>query len=655
MRFAPQTTEKPKPSVRRIVLLSVITFALVGGASAGSVAVYNSFYHSRVYPGVHVGAYSFGGFSANEAKQFVEGANNRYSHNGLPIVFTDKLGASRTVQFSIAPDDETPESMKLQSEIAAEQAMAVGRNGSGWGNFWYPLWLRFNPVQIAVPVIVDTERVESSLRATLASYEDVAHDAALVYDPTSKTPTVVREEVGQTFNYEDIIQQLQTTMSKMSEAPASASLMLRTPTIVASEITAVLPKLQSVIALGGMSLHYVHPETKERIEWEISDANIAGFVAVERDNERNIIVSLDSQKLTRYIDETITPEIYTEPKEAKFTMNDGKVEEFQASRTGLTVSKEETVEQLMAAFRARNYETDSIIKTVAVTVKIVEPTLRTAEVNSLGITEMLGTGTSNFKNSPSNRIKNIALAVKKINGLLIKPGEEFSANKAAGPYTTENGYLPEQVIKGNKIIPEVGGGMCQVGTTLFRMAMNSGMPITERTNHSLVVSYYSDPFNGNPGTDATLYEPVLDFKFLNDTGSHILLETEMDVEKGELRFTLWGKPDGRNGSFTHPLVSRWIPAGATQVTYVDNGSLKPGERKCQNAFRGAVASFTYTRVTPEGETVNHVFDSYYRPLPQICLEGAEPGTVCDGKLCVTTAPETEGPFGLPPGTPEATE
>ena len=77
--------------------------------------------------------------------------------------------------------------------------------------------------------------------------------------------------------------------------------------------------------------------------------------------------------------------------------------------------------------------------------------------------------------------------------------------------------MPESVIKGNELKDEVGGGMCQIGTTLFRMAMNSGMQITQRANHSLVVSYYADPVNGNPGTDATLYEPILDLKFELDS------------------------------------------------------------------------------------------------------------------------------------------
>ena len=304
-------------------------------------------------------------------------------------------------------------------------------------------------------------------------------------------------------------------------------------------------------------------------------------------------------------------------------MENDRVKEFQASQSGLSLDIDKTFEELDAIFRERNYSPAEPIKTLTVSVNIVKPNVEMSDANNLGIMEVLGVGYSTFKDSHTNRIKNIANAVKRLNGILVKPGEEFSANKFAGPYTTENGFLPEMVIKGNKIIPEVGGGMCQIGTTLFRMAMNSGMDITQRRNHSLVVSYYADPVNGNPGTDATLYEPNVDFKFVNDTGGYLLLQTSIDYTKQQLVFTLWGKSDGRKGSYTHPLVSKWIPAGEPQELVVaPTPELKAGERECQNAFRGAITSFTYTRFTSTSEKIDRVFDSYYRPLPKICMTGA---------------------------------
>jgi len=352
-------------------------------------------------------------------------------------------------------------------------------------------------------------------------------------------------------------------------------------------------------------------------------------VETRRDEDNNVIFALNADKVKGYLDTTIRPHVDVGAQEAKFEMENGKVKEFIASRTGLNLNTQKTYHDVDTAFRARNYEPDSAIKTVGVTVDISEPKVKTADVNNLGITEIVGVGVSDFSGSSADRIKNLTTAVNRLNGTLIRPGEEFSTNKYAGPYDTESGFVPEKVIKGREIKKEVGGGMCQIGTTLFRMAMNTGLPITERHNHSLVVHYYEDPVNGNPGTDATLYDPNLDLKFLNETDSYMLLQTSIDYKKLQLTFTLWGKPDGRKGSYTHPTVSKWFPAGRTEEYYLTDGTLKPGVKDCQIAYKGANASFMYTRVTPQGETIEQKFDSYYRPLPSICMIGAAPGT-CPG-------------------------
>ena len=209
--------------------------------------------------------------------------------------------------------------------------------------------------------------------------------------------------------------------------------------------------------------------------------------------------------------------------------------------------------------------------------------------------------------------------------MLIKPNEDFSLINALRPFTIADGYLTELVIKGDEIKPEVAGGLCQVGTTMFRAAMNSGLKITQRRNHSLVVDYYNDLSNGNPGTDATIYDPNPDFRFLNDTGNYILLTTEMNTKTSDLYIYFWGTSDGRKASYSAPVVSRWIPAGADKV--IETTSLDLGVRECQLRHNGAEASFTYTRILADGKKEDVVYNSYYRPLPKICLVGiksAEP-------------------------------
>ena len=314
--------------------------------------------------------------------------------------------------------------------------------------------------------------------------------------------------------------------------------------------------------------------------------------------------------------ESIANEIQKKPQDARFTIKEGRVTQFEPSEQGITLSKEKTLEAILNL-----WETAESGNEITVVTEKTDPQITTSAVNDFGIVELLGMGTSNFAGSPNNRIKNIENGVRLLQGKLIEPNQEFSLLGALGPFTAENGYLTELVIRGDQIIPEYGGGLCQIGSTTFRAAMNSGMKITQRQNHSLVVSYYNDPSNGNPGTDATIYDPAPDFRFINDTEQTILFQTEMDVSTGDLRFSFWGTSDGRKGSYSAPVVERWIPVGETR--YIPTANIEPGKEKCQSSHIGADASFTYSVERPDGSIEETIFTSHYRPLPRICLVGIQ--------------------------------
>lgn len=619
--------DKFKKTVKKyqaaLIALALILF-LSGALVAGSWA-YQKKYESRVYPGVYAGSYHLGGMTAAEVKGLVENFNNRLLREGLDLLATDSQGAIKKIEIaSLISNESVNQPVVLDSEDLAGRALAVGRVGNWWGRLSAPWETRLlSPRRLTAKAIVDKAAFLEVLDDYLKPLGDQPHDAAVSitsFNPLSYQ--ILPERSGRIYDYDQALEQITDGLAALSFAPVKLAPQEYQPGVSADELAKLAEEnLSAVLSYGDFSLNYVDPQTGSRRDWTVKPQQYGAWLAGERDESGNLLLGLKKDKVLEYL-EILRPLVDQAPQDAKFVMAGDKVEEFQASRPGLALDAERTYAELNRVFLERNYRPSEAIKTVGLTVKIAESQIKMTAVNNLGISEIIGVGITTFKDSHTNRIKNIANAVKRLNGTLIKPGEIFSANKYAGPFTSASGFLPEDVIKGDRIIKEVGGGMCQIGTTLFRMAMNSGMPITERRNHSLVVGYYADPVNGNPGTDATLYEPLVDFKFLNDTGNYLLLQAEIDYKKQQLTFTLWGKSDGRKGWYTHPLVSRWIPAGMPKEIEVDN--LKPGEKKCQNAFRGAVASFTYTRITPNGEKVERVFESYYRPLPKICLVGRAP-------------------------------
>jgi vancomycin resistance protein YoaR len=247
------------------------------------------------------------------------------------------------------------------------------------------------------------------------------------------------------------------------------------------------------------------------------------------------------------------------------------------------------------------------------------PEHKLVDINPYGISEIVGTGYSSMKNSAPARFANIQNAIFKLNGVLIAPGQEFSTINALAPFTESNGYVEGLAIKGKKIVPEIGGGMCQVSTTLFRAAMNSGLEITDRSNHSIVVDYYNDIRNGLPGTDATIFYPAPDFKFRNDTKDYILIKTRVSAN-GDIYFDFWGKSDGRIGSFTAPQVFA-TKASVGEPVYDLTTSLPTGKVSCSGPFKGVSSVFTYVRKLSNGETKVMPYYSYYRPQPMNCLVG----------------------------------
>jgi vancomycin resistance protein YoaR len=237
--------------------------------------------------------------------------------------------------------------------------------------------------------------------------------------------------------------------------------------------------------------------------------------------------------------------------------------------------------------------------------------------NDFRIKEIIGTGHSRFAGSPVNRRHNIKVGAASLHGLLIKPGEDFSLLKALGTIDDTTGYRTELVIKGDKTVPEFGGGLCQIGTTVFRTALASGLPISERRNHSYRVAYYEPA-----GTDATIYDPAPDFRFVNDTGNYILIQARLAGD--DLYFDFWGVRDGRVATATAPTIYNIVKPEPTKI--IETTELAPGEKKCtESSHNGADAYFDYTVTYPEGATTTPVqtrrFNSHYIPWQAVCLVG----------------------------------
>ncbi|VVA43449.1 VanW family protein [Candidatus Roizmanbacteria bacterium] len=303
-------------------------------------------------------------------------------------------------------------------------------------------------------------------------------------------------------------------------------------------------------------------------------------------------------------------------KNALFKFEKGKVVEFRKESNGLKILTDRFLPDFDKA--VNDLKTDTANKKIILNSEIIKPEIKLSDINEYGIEELIAEGKSDYTHSIPQRVHNLTLAASKFNGVLIPKGKEFSFVETVGDISSLTGYQPAYIIKDGKTVLGDGGGVCQVSTTLFRAALNAGLPIIERTAHAYRVLYYEN--DSQPGFDATVYAPTVDIKIKNDTPSYILIETEIDKENNLLYFRFYGKKDNRRIEISKATVYDISPALPTK--YQDDPTLKKGVTKQVDfAAGGAKTFFSYKVFQGDKTTIDTKFYSNFRPWAAVYLVG----------------------------------
>ena len=229
------------------------------------------------------------------------------------------------------------------------------------------------------------------------------------------------------------------------------------------------------------------------------------------------------------------------------------------------------------------------------------------ELTGLGIREVVSVGESDFTGSPKNRKHNIGVGLRKFNGSLIPQGKEFSFGAVLGTVDASTGYLNELTIRGDRTKPEYGGGLCQVSTTAFRGVWQAGFPITERINHSFAVRYYSPE-----GTDATVYPPVKDMRFVNDSPGALLIQTL--TEDDHAYFLYYGtRRQDRETELAGPFTWDIVPPPPDRTVFTTE--IPPGETQILGKAVPGMKTMWYRIVRENGRERQEPFYSHYEARP----------------------------------------
>lgn len=325
------------------------------------------------------------------------------------------------------------------------------------------------------------------------------------------------------------------------------------------------------------------------------------------------------QKLNQLL-APIKKQIDRQPINPLFNFANGKVATFRVGADGRQLDEDTLKSDIITAFKNTALTNNQQHLAMTIPIETIPAATADDEANRLGIKEKVAEGTSLFRGSDPNRIYNISLAANRLNGIIIKPEEVFSFDKAVGDISTLSGYKQAYVIDNGKTELGDGGGVCQVSTTMFRAALNAGLSIVERHQHAYRVGYYEE--DSGPGIDAAIYSPTVDLKFKNDTGHALLIQTYLNLSSDRLTFGLYGTKDGRQVSISTPVVVSQTPA--PPPLYQDDPTLPAGQIK-QVDFSAAGADVYFTRtVTKNGNVIDYdKFTSDYKPWQAVYLKGTK--------------------------------
>jgi vancomycin resistance protein YoaR len=303
--------------------------------------------------------------------------------------------------------------------------------------------------------------------------------------------------------------------------------------------------------------------------------------------------------------EDLAAELDAAPKDAEVTVREGRVVLVAPSRPGQTLDVAATAGRIVAALDARRSEVEAVIA-------VAPPGFTTEEARELR--GLLASYTTRMAVN-ANRTHNISLASSFVRGVLLPPGAVFSYNKVVGPRTIERGFREAPVLVDDELVPGDGGGICQVSSTLFNVALLADFKILTRVNHSRPVAYLP------AGRDATVVYGQLDLLFRNTTNSHVLLWTEVSGRR--LTISAYGTPADGTEVAVEVANRQEIPAPPETVTKQDP-TLDAGKTLVREPQAGLRVK-TYRVVRVGGEVVRRelIGTSYYRPVRRTIKVGTK--------------------------------
>ena len=536
--------------VRRIVTRGLTGVALAALLFVLLLVGFRLAYGGKVYPAISAGGVALGGMPRSDASAALASRVDELNTQSVAFNFQGQEFHPTLADLGVSFD----------TTRSLDEAYGYGREADAVERLRVAGGLLQNDHQIPLYASLDHAVLNQWFDSVDQQLGLVPHDASLIIDGTDVS--VEPEVEGTVVDRDTVARQVLDSVNRLTPTSTELPVVAWVPNVRAGDLQAV--QSQVVNALSRPIDVAFGDQT-----WTLQPDQLSPFLIQDNDKSRTgaeaVSLRVDEQGLADFLSAQYAEALYLDPVNAQVGWNEGPVA-VQASVDGHELRPDEFAQQVGSSLLGNHDK-------VTIPVNTLKPQVDSNNLGALNITTELGRGTSNYEGSDYGRATNIGVGANLLNGTLIAPGATFSFNHSIGVISTDVGYVEARVIEAERIGRGIGGGICQVSTTVFRAALLAGLPIAEWWPHAQRISFYERDGWG-PGYDASILQPDNDpfsggdLKFDNPTDGWLLIESYVDG--AHVIVKIYGEDTGWDVQVSDPTESEPIPP-AGDIEVVNDG------------------------------------------------------------------------------------
>ena len=590
-----------------ILLAGFLLTLLTGLAILGIQLVYAG----RIFPGVQVGQVNIGGMPVDQALPLLQNTITYPQTGSLHLQYQTGFWEVTPAQLGVSFDPGT----------SLQNAYQIGRSSplDRWIGDMIGVW---NSHHIVSPVfILNQNNTYSFLQKIAQQIDQPTREASLRVQGSE----IIAEsgQIGKSLDIPSSIEMITQTLKSQQNGIIPLVVKETPPEMLDASQYAISAR---AILSNSMTLTAAAESGSPESSWVFTTDEIANMLIFDRiKNAEGVHYEVKlNENILRTILTNLSSSLDHPAENPRFMFNDEtrQLELIKAGVTGRSLDIEKSIASIQDKIKKGDH-------TIPLEFSFIEPSIKNESTGEqLGIRELVETQTSYFYGSSSARVQNIQAAASRFHGLLVAPGETFSMANAMGEISLNTGYAEALIIFNGQTIEGVGGGVCQVSTTLFRTAFFYGFPINERHPHAYRVNYYEKEVGNriNPklaGLDATVYVPLVDLKFTNDTPYWLLMETYVSPQNNSLTWKFYSTSDGRQVTVKNNGPTNLVEP--PKPLYRENSALPKGEIK-QVDWEAQGADVLVNRFVSRNNSIyfQDSFSTHYEPWRAVYEYG--PGT-----------------------------